>query len=913
MRIITNSCSGTPTSARAPSPFLRPSAFEYDAPRHRSRSRGRANPPPRPTVEDELVSLSRESSASRKLSWQSYDPPERGILEQNPIILEADVSKAEAARLQDIPCAKDRDDDVNPENRKRTEKKDDNPERRFVLIPKSDTYDPNEESEVEARRREKAQKPAKNEPRKEERREPRRDSSRQERPRRDERKQAYYPEPPKQEERRPSERPPPVERRRSRQELPVLETKVPREIPPQFRRSASTFSGIPKDSDGTPCTAGTPRTPAESFLSPEVSRPSAFSQSVPRQNVHDALWGKTSTPVTEQRSGGNSSGSRPGTPQGDRRNSGSFENAGRLQAEKLTRPQQLAGELSGRRQERHSSPAKSSRSSIHSGNHYSSSEDDDMDSDSDHHRTRVPKGWDERNRRSPSRSNRSSVDAKHLSRFSSPLPSPKVSPSQLPSGKEFERADTFPPRGDRDRQSNSRPVSPFSPDKENRVDRLTPVDATRPKSRQSSAAPIPTPLRISMPHGAMPILIPSAGPSANTSKRSPSTPQFEENKPLGPRPPPQGQAQQKPFWQPAPFQPPSNNLERPVGSFRRFSEDVERGHIAPLPTCPRTSFTRGRNDWLTLPNCPEFNICPSCFGSTIASTEFRHAFVPAPRRSPDTPVLCDFGNSPWYRIAWLLTLKEKRRDLNLFYGLASIAANVQPCLGKHEAVRQWHSIIDPKTSAPIRGFDVCYSCVKSVETLLPAVRGVFVRTDSLGSSSPRICDLRFDSKRFIQYFDALETTADLSSDMYEPPDTRDLAYLCRKLALIPECQRDRDLADRRWHIITQLPEFTVCEECFDEVVYPEIDDNKAVAKLFSKDLKRMPRASCQLYGEKMRGVFRLAVDSGDYKLLATKARERKIAEESFKRDVAELRRQGLGNPAMDREFKRREEEWSRWE
>jgi len=287
--------------------------------------------------------------------------------------------------------------------------------------------------------------------------------------------------------------------------------------------------------------------------------------------------------------------------------------------------------------------------------------------------------------------------------------------------------------------------------------------------------------------------------------------------------------------------------------------------------------------------------------------------VPSPRRSPDTPVLCDFGSSPWYRIAWLLTLKEKRRDLKLFYGLAGITANVQPCLGKHEAVRQWHSVLDPKTGAPIRGFDVCYSCVKSVETLLPAVRGVFVRIDTHNSGSPRICDLRFDSKRFIQYFDALETTADLSSDMYEPPDTRDLAYLCRKFALIPECQNDKDLVDRKWHIITQLPEFTVCEECFDEVVYPEIEDGKAVAKLFSKDLKRMPRASCQLYGEKMRGIFRLAVDSGDYKLLASKARERRAAEEGYKRDMAELRRQGLGTPGVDREIKRREDEWSYWE
>tara|TARA_R110002060_G_scaffold33514_1_gene44265 strand:+ start:1127 stop:2068 length:942 start_codon:yes stop_codon:yes gene_type:complete len=313
---------------------------------------------------------------------------------------------------------------------------------------------------------------------------------------------------------------------------------------------------------------------------------------------------------------------------------------------------------------------------------------------------------------------------------------------------------------------------------------------------------------------------------------------------------------------------------------------------------------------LTLPQCPSFDICPSCFNSIIAPTEFRHLFVPAARRPPDVEVLCDFGSSPWYRIAWLLTRKERRRDLNLFYGLANIAANYQPCLGKHEAVRQWHSVIDHKTGAPVRGFDVCYSCVKSVEILLPTIRGVFVRTES--SSSPRICDLRFDSKRFVQYFDALETAADLASYHDDPPDTRDLASLARRLAMFEECQQDKDLLDRRWHMITQLPEFTVCEECFDEVVWPELEEGKAIPLMFNKTLQRLPKASCQLYSAKMRGIFRLAVDSGDYKMLASKARERKSIESAYKANLGELRRQ-KGGGIVEREVGRLEEEWRKWE
>ncbi|KAH9208637.1 hypothetical protein DL95DRAFT_527293 [Leptodontidium sp. 2 PMI_412] len=874
----------------------------HHVPRERSRSRGpRRPPPPRPIVEDEVVSLARESAAS----IPSYDPPLRGTVDQNPIILEAEVTAAERAILQDVDCPKD----VHG-----------NPERRFVFIPKAESTSGSDD-EVKQRKREirnnkpkdKAAEPIKNgsryepgkyDPRREEKQQrqelPRLDSRREERreerrqetrrderpeksPRQESRRDERPEKPPRQESKREvkiEQQHPPLERRRSRQDLPSLETKVPREIPPKFRRSASAFAVSPRE-DETPKLSA-PRTPAgEYFLSPEAIRPKEyFSQSVPRQQAHDALWGKIGTP-TDKRNSGSFSGSRPGTPSSDKRNSGNFE--------KLTRPQQLMEEVGGRPR-RHSperASGRSSRSSTHRRSYYSSSEDEIADSDSDRHRRHLGhRGREDRHLRSPSKSNRSSMDLKG-SRLSSPLPSPKVSPSQIPRGDYVERAETFPQSG---RRNTSRPVSPNS--ETPRAERLNPVEVARPKSGSGEAQKRPS----ATSYTSLPIPIPSRidRHSPGETRKSPAIPQFGEAN----------------SWQPPPFQPPSQNLEKPVGSYRRYSQDIERGSVAPLPTCPRTHFTRGRNDWLTLPQCPSFDICPSCFDSIIAPTDFRHQFIPAARRPADVEVLCDFGSSPWYRIAWLLTMKERRRDLGLFYGLANVATSYPPCLGKHEAVRQWHSVIDHKTGAPVRGFDVCYSCVKSVETLLPTIRGVFVRTDS--GPGPRICDLRFDSKRFVQYFDALETTADHASYHDDPPDTRDLASLARRLALFEECQQDKDLLDRRWHMITQLPEFTVCEECFDEVVWPELEEDKAIPLMFNKTLQRLPKASCQLYSAKMRGIFRLAVDSGDYKMLASKARERKCIELAYKANLNELRRQ-KGNGIVEREARRLEEEWRKWE
>jgi hypothetical protein len=870
--LVANIFRSTPTSAssnsNSPSLLKLP---EHAAPRGRSRSRGpepRRRPPPRPTVEDEAVSLKRE----HRPSVSSDEPPLRGIIEQNPIILEADVTAAEAARLHAQPHHHD----------------DDNSERRFVLLPKSDTYSPTTEEEhiPKGWAKPKAEPPKA--------------------------------EPPKAEPPRES-----LPRRRSRQDLPALQTKVPLGAPPPFRRSASAQGSIPGDKDATPRPTSYSRSQSE-LLSPDVSRfPKEYFSAAPRH--HSESVGARSTSSTKRNSGPTS---RPGTPSQEKRNSGNFDGtrSRRGTNEKLPRPQQLYNDEPEHR--RHASThsrnlapetKSSGRSSPHSRRH-DSSDSDIADSDSDsprhkhrhrhrHHRHKELQENDDYHRRSP----RSSGELKGR-KYSTPLPSPKVSPSQLPPHKDRERAETFPQRSG-SRSPIDRSVSPFSPSLDPRTsgDRLNPMDSpvTRPRSRQANPIPIPVAnVHPTPPPPSLPIMPSRVEVHNPDPRRAPSVPHFDGHRPSSARPPPPAQA---PYWQPPPFAP--GNLDKPVGSVRRYSEELEKGDIAPLPTCPRTTFTRGRNDWLTLPQCPSFDICPSCFESTIAPTEFRRFFVKAPPRPPEAEVVCDFGSSPWYRIAWLLTRKEHRHDLKLFYGLANIAATSPACLGKHEAVRQWHFLIDPKTRQPIHNFNVCSSCVKSIEILLPALRGVFVRDPNRPMGPARICDFRFDSKRFIQYFDILETTADRADDEDAPPDTRALVSLAKRFSQLPECQKDKDLIDKPWNVITQLPEFTVCEECFDEVVWPELDDGKAIPKMFHEKLQRVPKASCQLYSAKMRGIFRTAVDSDDYRLLASKARERKTVEQAYKSNLEGLRRQGKTmNPnVVGMEIKRVEDEWRRWE
>lgn len=929
----------------------------------RSRSRIRlARPPPPPSVEDEDVSLAKEQFGEAP----SYDPPAKGMIEQRPLILEADISDGEAARLHEAELHPPK-----PDEKARERKLE-------AYLRKQDTNSSTSDSDatqtrhrkrdsgkvVDSYSKEDSSSSSRDTPPLERRR------SRRDKPIRP-KDNLLQPQMPKK------------ERRISHNELPPLETKGKREIPPQYRRSASAYASGPFID--TPNMSN--RQSGEYFLSPEALRPSKdayFPSSAPKSSTND-FGGRAVQ--KEKRSSGSHSNSRPTTPTSEKRHSGSYSSrppsrpgsrdtherfegmtpisasdkrmsgnyenvrppsrrgsyerrerpeqssympkperrqsnnleaprpasrrnsAERLERpEKLTRSQQLAEEA-WRRSGSGRPPLperKSTAQSTRSSRYYGSSEDEPSDSDSDRRRRRNKRAEtlhpaDTRHLRSSSKSSNAPKPPYPGSRLSSPLPSPKVSPSQFPTGDEPVRSGTFPVA----RPGGSRPPSynGYSSDQKLNIFEATPINNGRPHSRQSSQSSFPIPIPMPIP---LPLDVLNNGPSAPEPQRTPAM-----NVPVNTMPP-QPAPQEKPLWQPPKFQPPKH-LEKPVGSYRRYSEDIDRGSVTPLPTCPRKKYVRGKNDWLTLPQCPGFDICPSCFNSSMAGTKFQSMFVPAPVRDPNMEIMCDFGSSPWYRIAWLLTLKERLRDLSLFYGLARVANTTQPCLGSKETHRQWYSIIDPKTRTPIRNFDVCYSCVKSIEVLLPAIKGIFIPTDvHLTSAARRVCDLRFDSKRFVQYFDAFETTADESYREDMPADVRSLASLVRRFAMIEECQGEKDLRDARWHIITQLPEFTVCPECFDDVVWPQLEKRKAIPLMFKESSQRIPKASCQLYSARMRQVFKNAVDGDDYKLLASKVRERRALENKYKDETADLKKllaSNTGSRRLEAQLERIVDDW----
>ena len=367
---------------------------------------------------------------------------------------------------------------------------------------------------------------------------------------------------------------------------------------------------------------------------------------------------------------------------------------------------------------------------------------------------------------------------------------------------------------------------------------------------------------------------------------------------------------------PPPFDPERDAVppDHEMGSYRRYSEGRGGNHMPKFSQCQRKEPQAGLMDWLTLPRT-DFNICPDCYQSVFANTEYRTQFQPI-LRPTDRGIACDFGSSPWYRIAWLLTFKNEYSDLRLFQQVDNVAASSrnQPCPGSRKAVRNWFTVRDPYKRRAVPNFTVCYQCAKTVEVLLPSLTGTFVPLDSRPEPLSSICALHFkpQRKRFALYFDTMETTADKAVKTSEPPDVSALASKIERLSTVEECHEDSPVPDSYWHTMQYIPDFTVCADCFDDVVRPRLGSDK-IARNFYKDTQRIPLATCQLYSERMREIFKKACRRDDAKYLKAKVMERLSVEADIHRQLVKLDQERHDETWTEEQVGNLIREWKKWE
>lgn len=501
--------------------------------------------------------------------------------------------------------------------------------------------------------------------------------------------------------------------------------------------------------------------------------------------------------------------------------------------------------------------------------------------------------------------------SKSRSQPPSPLPSPKSSHMQFPDHEYVEPrvSTTFITKNRRNNETD-RPVSPTSlgagpsPRSRSRLradDRLSNTGRPRATSRTPSVrsnASYTKPTNAPTPTASLPVTTPLETRDWHTV---PPSPAYSRQGSL------EITQQGAGCWQPEQFCPAQQHSlptprdsavdlvssETPVISLRRYSEDVNTGSLPGLPECPRQR-PRSGLDWFAIPRYENFLICRSCYEHVFYPTEFRDHFVLAPSRFRDKEIACDLGTSPWYRIAWLMTRKYRRADLGLIQEMADLVARQKlPCSGPTRVMRVWYSIIDPETRRCIPKFTVCRPCAEAVEALFPSLRGEFVSADRAAEPRPGKCSLHFtpNRNRFLTYFDALESTHDHAVYTGTGPRIQRLAKKLSLFSEVDECPRDEPQRNMQWYMMAHIPEMTVCEECFLDVVYPELEtqleavvssgpgkgaDVSPVVRNFYQEPHTIRHLTvCQMASPRMRDLFRRACrrqDGIDY--LDSKVQER---------------------------------------
>ncbi|KAL8949416.1 MAG: hypothetical protein Q9222_004468 [Ikaeria aurantiellina] len=543
----------------------------------------------------------------------------------------------------------------------------------------------------------------------------------------------------------------------------------------------------------------------------------------------------------------------------------------------------------------------------------------------------------DRRRASPRNSPRSSP---HDSPSSSPVASPPQTPPAEASNRKFSYMDSVRTSG-----SNSRPSSPlfnFQPmtRPEPPRDSRHAAETLRPTIRSRRTSPLPTPhVDYLVPDPGLRIDVQS--PSPVRHRRS-STYAGEHERSRSQRPV-EPEAQAGPNLQTQNLRPGGLEQRRrsssAVDNRPRLTVDSSRAQAAAdssqsrhlglkspatraasvgappamLPPCPRAAPISGLNDWFNLNDYPAFKICPTCRDAVSEAGYGRH-LVANLSKSPDRPVQCNFS-VPWIRMAYLLMVKKRQSDVNLLYDMADIAEETPPCPGRRPSVRDWYRIGDIDSERSVPGFHACPCCVQSLETIFPVLRGVFHKTRSRRSVEETTCSLRTDSSRFATYVDLLEDTAKQANEYRRAPNMYRFVELAKTMGAIQPCSRDDMLRGKQWHVISKLPEFTICSECYEDAVWPAVLQGSSLASQVSLSPQAVATShsgvSCQMYSSRMKNTFKKACRDDDFEHLRRVALRRHRVEHDLQHRIVEAHKL----PRAQREIAMEDivDEWQEWD
>ncbi|KAF7156807.1 hypothetical protein CNMCM6106_001478 [Aspergillus hiratsukae] len=335
-----------------------------------------------------------------------------------------------------------------------------------------------------------------------------------------------------------------------------------------------------------------------------------------------------------------------------------------------------------------------------------------------------------------------------------------------------------------------------------------------------------------------------------------------------------------------------------------------------LLPCPRSVPMTGYQDWYTIKGLEHLDICPSCM-KQMRNSRFQDLFIPGLPVPRGQRVRCSMSE-PWARLAWAQTINKQYENLDMLQQITRPPPGSKPCTGRIISDQLWYRIIDPETGMYLPKFNVCSACIRNLRILMPQHRETFTRTTTM---QEQVCDFVADSPRFVQYIDLLDIAANRAELERSPrADVSEFLAYARRKVVLRDCSRDRPVLDM-WYYMPQLPEFTVCEDCYDDVVWPLVKAGKPIAREFSTMMRLAPgdapnrcrEASCQLYSPRIRTKFRDAVQRNDLVYLKLIALKRYDVEQHIRERREQLLEEERKGYDCDAELRRTLLEWRRWE
>jgi hypothetical protein len=248
----------------------------------------------------------------------------------------------------------------------------------------------------------------------------------------------------------------------------------------------------------------------------------------------------------------------------------------------------------------------------------------------------------------------------------------------------------------------------------------------------------------------------------------------------------------------------------------------------------------------------------------FGQTPYIGKFVSARQRPADIAVVCDMSQ-PFVRLAWAVA--RRRLDFELFKSVTSILTSSGPCPGKElKGGRKW--------TVPGTDFDFCDTCYTVVALMFPICGRHFVARAN--TSEQRTCDfVPSKSPRYstmIDGFSAVET----GRMAWE-----EVNVWLKQRSHLPECGTDTQFTGRWWHRCPEIsPNWVACQECYLDVVSKTALEYK-FTQTAAPDGDSAKAFSCQIYSQRMRGIYSQACMSNSFSIFAAAALERLSIQESL--------------------------------